>query len=157
MPVKLDIERCIGCGICADVCPEDAIGISNGKAFVDSTKCTDCGLCVSRCPTGALKMENIAIPEFNNREGFRQVPHSGKNRGRVLGLGQGQGRRSRMGRGRFIGGTVDRSSTNGAEKVISKDMELNELKKQAQKIREQLELLLKRVSEINETKNWRQE
>ncbi|MGC8979043.1 DUF362 domain-containing protein [Caldisericum sp.] len=155
MLVKLDIEKCIGCGICANVCPESAISISNGKAFVDSTKCTDCGLCVSKCPTGALTMENIAIPKFNNREGFRQVFHSGKNRGGVLGLGQGQGRGYGMSRRRFMGGLADRSFTNGAEKVISEGVELNELKKQVQEIREQLDLLLKRVSEINEIKNGR--
>jgi predicted Fe-Mo cluster-binding NifX family protein/ferredoxin len=46
-------ERCAGCGICTDVCPENAIEISE-HAEVNSELCTGCGKCVSECPNGAV-------------------------------------------------------------------------------------------------------
>lgn len=49
----VSLERCAGCGICADVCPENAIKI-NGHADVNSELCTGCGKCVSECPNGAV-------------------------------------------------------------------------------------------------------
>ena len=41
---------CIGYGDCAAVCPQKAISIDRGVAFVDAASCIGCGLCVSVCP-----------------------------------------------------------------------------------------------------------
>ncbi len=53
-------DACQGCLAhpCKEVCPKEAITVSNGKSHIDNNKCIKCGKCVSACPYGAiLKME----------------------------------------------------------------------------------------------------
>lgn len=80
----LDNDVCTGCGICAEVCPEEAIvvgavgGVRRGlvddaaSIRVDETKCSYCGVCVIMCPFSALALkvdgeERLPILE---KEGF---------------------------------------------------------------------------------------
>ena len=46
-------DDCVGCGACADVCPQDAISVDD-IAVIDAGKCVDCGACVDECPAGAI-------------------------------------------------------------------------------------------------------
>jgi Fe-S-cluster-containing hydrogenase component 2 len=55
MSVKVNSEKCTGCGVCKDTCPVDAIEIKNAKAVI-SDSCLDCGACVPACPQKALTL-----------------------------------------------------------------------------------------------------
>jgi len=54
----VDSESCVGCGLCADVCPFGALAVDeeSGTAVVDAAACMGCGVCVGRCAQGALSL-----------------------------------------------------------------------------------------------------
>lgn len=51
---QVDIEQCSGCETCVDVCPNEAISMVDGHAFIDQEECLDCGVCFDECPEGAI-------------------------------------------------------------------------------------------------------
>lgn len=56
MAVKVDKQKCTGCGTCSDSCPVEAIKV-NDKAEIDENECIDCGTCVDECPEEALSLD----------------------------------------------------------------------------------------------------
>ncbi|MFH1180810.1 MAG: 4Fe-4S binding protein [bacterium] len=55
MIFKVNKEKCIGCGVCAAVCPEGAVIESDGKAkIIDSQKMSECGG-ETVCPHAAIE------------------------------------------------------------------------------------------------------
>jgi electron transfer flavoprotein alpha subunit/NAD-dependent dihydropyrimidine dehydrogenase PreA subunit len=53
MELKVELEKCTGCGTCVFACPFGAIEVMDGKAKVYES-CVDCGACVDQCPESAL-------------------------------------------------------------------------------------------------------
>ncbi len=53
----IDLDKCIGCGECEEVCSFGAISVQEEKAVIDHDTCTLCGTCVETCPEGALEIK----------------------------------------------------------------------------------------------------
>ncbi len=75
--IMLDVETCVLCGLCSDVCPVDVISLVPGEEvsasaapnttalLLDETACIRCGLCIERCPPKALSMgiwSGVGVP-----------------------------------------------------------------------------------------------
>ena len=78
--VRIDRDRCDGCGVCAARCPEGALRIVDGRAeLAADSLCDGVGFCVGVCPSGAVKMERreAALFDWEGSAARRAAPHGG--------------------------------------------------------------------------------
>ena len=47
-------DLCVGCGLCIENCPQEAVSVQSGKAWIDQKRCNRCGICLDVCPQGAI-------------------------------------------------------------------------------------------------------
>lgn len=70
MFIKVDIEKCTGCGMCINLCAFSAIAIKDDVAFI-TEDCTVCGACIESCPESAIIDEREK--EVEKPEDFKGV------------------------------------------------------------------------------------
>ena len=64
--IKIDVEKCNGCGACARACHEGAIEMVGGKArLAREDYCDGLGDCLPECPCGAISFEEREAPAYN--------------------------------------------------------------------------------------------
>ncbi len=78
--IILDVDKCVLCALCADVCPVDVIslvpsedleqGRPGGTALLlDEERCIRCAMCIERCPPDALAMgmwQGVGVPSLRS-------------------------------------------------------------------------------------------
>lgn len=66
--IRIDEEKCDGCGLCAQGCPEGALQMIDGKArLVSEITCDGLGACVGDCPQGAIIVETREAAPYDER------------------------------------------------------------------------------------------
>lgn len=67
--IKIDEEKCNGCGLCIPNCKEGALKIIDGKArLVSDVLCDGLGACLGHCPQGAITIEERDAAEYDERK-----------------------------------------------------------------------------------------
>ena len=64
--IRIDVDRCTGCGLCIDACHEGALQLMNGKAvLVSDSYCDGLGACLPQCPANAIFVEEREAHAFD--------------------------------------------------------------------------------------------
>lgn len=61
--IKINQDKCLGCGLCISACQESALGFFGGKAaLLREDHCDGLGRCLPACPAGAISFEEKELP-----------------------------------------------------------------------------------------------
>ena len=63
----LKAEKCVGCGVCYNICPVKAIAMTAKKPVIDRKKCIRCFCCQEFCPQSAMIVHRTAVARLLNR------------------------------------------------------------------------------------------
>lgn len=78
--IKIDEEKCDGCGNCVPECHEGALQIIDGKArLISDLFCDGLGACLGNCPPGALTIEEREAEPYDERIVMAYIVKGGEN------------------------------------------------------------------------------
>jgi ferredoxin len=81
--IKIEEEKCNGCGLCIPNCQEGALQVIDGKArLISDLFCDGLGACIGHCPEGAITIEEREAEPYNERKVMEIL--SGKGRNTIL-------------------------------------------------------------------------
>ena len=78
--IKIDDEKCTGCGLCVSGCHEGALQIIDNKArLVSELFCDGLGACIGECPEGAIILEEREAEPYDEIKVMDRITPNGKN------------------------------------------------------------------------------
>ncbi len=78
--IKIDEEKCNGCGLCIPNCHEGALQIIDGKArLISELMCDGLGACTGHCPEGAMEIEFREAEAYDELKVMEEMVKKGKN------------------------------------------------------------------------------
>ena len=78
--IKIDEEKCTGCGLCIPNCPEGALQVIDGKVrLISDLFCDGLGACIGHCPEGAINIEEREAETYDEARVMENVIKGGKN------------------------------------------------------------------------------
>lgn len=77
--ILIDENKCNGCGLCINGCPEGALELVNGKArLTKEFYCDGLGACIGTCPQGAITIEKREAPAYDETSVIANIAKHGK-------------------------------------------------------------------------------
>ncbi len=78
--IKIDEEKCTGCGQCIPACPEGALQIIDGKArLISDLFCDGLGACMRDCPEDAIRIEKREAKPYSEARAMENIIKQGEN------------------------------------------------------------------------------
>lgn len=78
--IRIDEDKCDGCGLCIPNCPEGALQVIDGKArLISDLLCDGLGACLGECPKGAIVIEERAAVPYDEKKVMVNMVKKGGN------------------------------------------------------------------------------
>ena len=78
--IRVDEEKCNGCGLCIPNCPEGALQVIDSKVrLVSDLYCDGLGACIGHCPVGAITIEEREAQVYDERRVMGNIVNQGRN------------------------------------------------------------------------------
>lgn len=78
--IKIDQDKCNGCGNCIPGCPEGALQMIDGKArLISDLFCDGLGACIGECPVGAIVIEEREAEQYDEAKVMENIVRQGDN------------------------------------------------------------------------------
>ena len=120
--VKIDEEKCDGCGLCIPACHEGAIEIINGKArLVDDKFCDGIGDCLGECPQGAIKIIERDAKEYDEKAVQRRMLEMNKEQPKSTPNMHNHNHHGGCPGARMMDLRIEQDSTDGQKKIKNKN------------------------------------